>query len=101
MRLKATAWFRTVITVDGSNVPWTGDEGQTFEVSDEVAAALLRDLPGVLVPEEDSQPEPEPPVEAITAPVETVVEMVEVPDVVVAPPKVARTRQVARKPRKG
>ncbi|MFH0981754.1 MAG: hypothetical protein V2A79_09465, partial [Planctomycetota bacterium] len=51
--------------------------------------------PGVVVIESDLWPVPETITEAAPA----IVEMVEVPPEIVAPPVKARTRQVARKPR--
>ncbi len=96
MKLRVLGRFRTVLTVGGSTIPWAGEPGQTFEVEDAVAAALLRDLPGVVVIEPDSWPVAEAITEATAV---AVVEMVEVPPEIVAPPVKARTRQVARKPR--
>lgn len=95
MRLKAQAWFRTTVTVGGVTSRWAGVEGQTFDVPDEVGAALLADLPGILVPVVDGYAAPDVVAGAITAATEAIVEMVEVPPEVA--PK-ARTRQVARKP---
>lgn len=86
MKLLVTGRFSTVVTAGGEQRRFAAAEGQMFELDEQTAAALLRDVGGCLQ------------AVAETVEAESVVEMVEVPAEVVAPPKVARTRQVAHKP---
>lgn len=88
MRLHVTARFATVITHPDGLKMMVGVPGQTLDVDEVTAAALLRDVPGCLTLEQAAK---------IAEPA-VVVETVPVPDEVVAAPRKAATRQVARKP---
>ena len=51
MRYQAGFKFRTVLQVDGRNVPFAADQkGDTFELSDGEFAAIERDIPGAAIP---------------------------------------------------
>jgi hypothetical protein len=107
VKLQVVAPFSTVITVQGDQRRFAAVEGQTFDVDEPTGLALLRDVGGSLrlfVPaaeiiEEIRAVEPAVYEFTDTETAETVVvEMVEVPPEVVAPPRVARTRQIKARP---
>ena len=91
MRLEVVAPFSTVVTVQGDSRRFAAVAGQTFDVDEPTGLALLRDVGGCLRAPVEAEP-----AETVVEPV--VVEMVEVPPEVVAPPQVARTRQIKARP---
>lgn len=99
MRLLVLSRFSTMITVHGDNIRMAATPGTILEVDEDTAAALRRDVGPFLT---EARPAGEVLAEirdeAETVSEAPVVEMVEVPADIVAPPRVARTRQVARKP---
>jgi hypothetical protein len=102
VRLEVVGPFTTVVTAHGDSHRIVGVPGDVLSVDETVAAALFREVAPYVreIPPEQVEvilSVSEFPL-AETSSSAVVVEMVEVPAEVVAPPKVARTRQVARKP---
>ena len=104
MRLLVTRPFNTVVIVNSNPRRFAAVEGQTFDLDDETAAALLRDVSACLTPVVEAAQvfaairDADVLAEAESIADPPTVEIVEVPEEIVAPPKVARTRQVAKRP---
>jgi hypothetical protein len=96
VKLLVTGPFATTVTVAGEVRRFAAAEGQTFDVDEETALALLRDVSGFVqqvCPAVEAIIDVEPFAETVAE--EPVVEMVQVPAEIAVP---ARTRQIARKP---